>query len=174
MRFFAFIGVLAVLAIIAGAVYFFGGFYDIAAAQPDSKPVEWLIGRVREASIERRAPTATPSNLDDPATIQAGARAFAKRGCVACHGEPPGANWEPFSEGMKPDPADLKDVAKEASAGAIFWVIKNGIGMTGMPSFARIKVPDLEIWAIAAFVKKFPSVSAEDYKTWTKASASAQ
>ncbi|MGA8770693.1 MAG: cytochrome c [Rhodomicrobium sp.] len=172
MRFFAFIGVLAVLAIIAGAVYFFGGFYDIAAAEPDSKPVEWLIGRVREASIERRAPTATPSNLEDPATIQAGARAFAKRGCVACHGAP-GVDWEPFSEGMNPDPADLKDVAKGASAGAIFWVIKNGIGMTGMPSFARIKVQDPEIWAITAFVKKFPSVSSEDYKTWTKASASA-
>jgi mono/diheme cytochrome c family protein len=134
--------------------------------------VEWLIGRVREASIERRAPTATPSNLEDPATIQAGARAFAKRGCVACHGAP-GADWEPFSEGMKPDPADLKDVAKEASAGVIFWVIKNGIGMTGMPSFARIKVQDPEIWAITAFVKKFPSVSSEDYKTWTKTSAAA-
>jgi mono/diheme cytochrome c family protein len=74
---------------------------------------------------------------------------------------------------MKPDPADLKDVAKEASAGVIFWVIKNGIGMTGMPSFARIKVQDPEIWAITAFVKKFPSVSSEDYKTWTKTSAAA-
>jgi hypothetical protein len=74
---------------------------------------------------------------------------------------------------MKPDAADLKEVAKGVSAGEIFWVIKNGIGMTGMPSFARVKVQDPEIWAITAFVKKFPSVSAEDYKTWTKASASA-
>jgi mono/diheme cytochrome c family protein len=58
--------------------------------------------------------------------------------------------------------------------GEIFWVIKNGIGMTGMPSFARIKVQDPEIWAITAFVKKIPSVSPADYKTWTNASASAR
>jgi mono/diheme cytochrome c family protein len=75
---------------------------------------------------------------------------------------------------MKPDPADLSEVAKGQSAGEIFWVIKNGIGMTGMPSFARIKVQDPEIWAITAFVKKIPSVSPEDYKTWTKTSASAR
>ena len=173
MRFFAFIGVLAVLAAIAGGVYFFGGFYDVAAAQPDPKPIDWVLASVREASIESRAPTATPSNLDDPATIQAGARAFASRGCVACHGAP-GVDWEKFAEGMKPDPADLSKVAKGQSAGEIFWVIKNGIGMTGMPSFARIKVQDPEIWEIAAFVKKIPSVSAEEYKTWTKVSASAQ
>ena len=172
MRFFAFIGVLAVLALIAGTVYFFGGFYDVAAAQPDPKPVDWAIGRVREASIESRAPAITPSNLDDPATIQAGARAFATRHCVACHGAP-GVDWEKFAEGMKPDPADLSEVAKGKSAGEIYWVIKNGIGMTGMPSFARIKVPDPEIWAITAFVKKIPSVSPADYKTWTNASASA-
>ncbi len=173
MRVFAFIGVLAVLAIIAGGVYFFGGFYDVAAAQPDPKPVGWAIGRVREASIESRAPTTTPSNLEDPATIQAGARAFATRGCVACHGAP-GLDWQKFAEGMKPDPADLSEVAKGQTAGEIFWVIKNGIGMTGMPSFARIKVQDPEIWEITAFVKKIPSVSPDDYKKWTKVSASAQ
>jgi len=172
MRFFTAIGVLTVLALIAGAVYFFGGFYDVAAAQPDPKPVEWVLASVREASIASRAPAITPSNLDDPATIQAGARAFSTRGCVACHGAP-GVNWEKFAEGMKPDPADLSEVAKGQSAGEIFWVIKNGIGMTGMPSFARIKVQDPEIWAITAFVKKIPSVSPADYKTWTNVSASA-
>jgi mono/diheme cytochrome c family protein len=36
-----------------------------------------------------------------------------------------------------------------------------------MPGFARIKVPDQEIWAIAAFLKKLPTVSPADYKAWT-------
>jgi mono/diheme cytochrome c family protein len=170
MRFFAFIGVLAVLAIVAGAVYFFGGFYDVSAIGSDNKYVGWLISQARIASIKTRAPTTSPVNLDDPATIQAGARAFAERGCVTCHGEPPGADWAKFAEGMSPDPADLEKVAKNVPAGEIFWVIKNGINMTGMPSFERIKVGDPEIWDITAFVKKFPTVSPEDYKNWTKTS----
>ena len=48
-------------------------------------------------------------------------------------------------------------------------MIKNGINMTGMPSFARIEVGDEEIWKIAAFVKKLPNVSPEDYKKWSAA-----
>jgi hypothetical protein len=79
--------------------------------------------------------------------------------------------WLKFTEGMRPYPPDLKDVAKALDTPQIFWVIKNGIKMTGMPSFGSIEVPDQEMWTIAAFVKKLPLVSEADYKTWT---ASAQ
>ncbi len=169
MKVLAAIGVLAIITAAAGSIYFFGGFYNVAAFEPDNKLAAWAIGRVREASIERRAPTALPPGLDDSSTIQAGARAFAARGCVTCHGAP-GADWAKFSEGMRPDAADLNDAAKALSVAQIFWVVKNGINMTGMPSFARINVDDGEIWKIAAFVKKFPSISPENYKTWSAAS----
>ncbi len=50
-------------------------------------------------------------------------------------------------------------------------MIKNGINMTGMPSFGAIKVPDDEIWSITAFVKQIGTVSPEDYKAWSEAPA---
>ena len=62
---------------------------------------------------------------------------------------------------------DLKDVAKVVDAPQIFYVVKNGIRMTGMPGFTLIGVPDQEIWTIAAFVKKLPTISDADFKTWT-------
>jgi len=169
MRVLAVIGFLAIVTGAAGLTYFFGGFYNVAALEPDNKIVAWALSHVREASIEMRAPDTAPVALDYPAIVQAGARAFAKRGCVACHGVP-GADRAKFSEGMRPEAADLKEVAKTQSAGEIFWVVKNGIDMTGMPSFARIKADDREIWTIAAFVKKLPVISPEDYKTWTATS----
>jgi mono/diheme cytochrome c family protein len=162
------IGLLAVVIAIAGAAFFFGGFYNVAALEPDNKIVVWVLSRVRAASIERRAPLASPVTIDDPALIKAGARAFATRGCVTCHGAP-GADWAKFSEGIQPEAADLNEIAKTRSVGEIFWVVKNGINMTGMPSFARVKVDDSEIWTIAAFVKKLPAISPEDYKTWSSA-----
>jgi len=55
----------------------------------------------------------------------------------------------------------------------LFWVIKNGIRMTGMPSFGMIEVPDNEIWKIVAFAKKLPTISDADYKTWTAQAAGA-
>ena len=168
----AIIGLLTILGAGFGAAFFLGGFFNVAANQMDPDLVNRLLENVREASIARHATDQPPGALDDAATVQAGARAYSQRGCVYCHGGP-GADWAKFSEGLNPGPPDLKDVANDLSAPEIFWVVRNGIKMTGMPSFAASDppVPDQEIWAIAAFVKKLPGVSAEDYKAWTAAPA---
>jgi mono/diheme cytochrome c family protein len=168
MRVLAALGVIGIGAVIAALIYFLGGFYNVAALEPDNKAVAWALGHVRQASVSRHAPERAPIDLNDQATIQAGARAFAARGCVTCHGAP-GADWAKFSEGLRPDAADLNEVAKALPAGEIFWAIKNGINMTGMPSFARIGVDDAEIWKIAAFVKKLPGITPENYKSWASA-----
>ena len=67
---------------------------------------------------------------------------------------------------MHPDPPDLKDVADDEPR-IIFWTIKHGINMTGMPSFGAVGASDQEIWTIAAFLKKLPIVSEADYKAWS-------
>ena len=166
MKLLAFIGFLAIVVAAAAGVYFFGGFYSVAGTAEDPAMVKWALVKVRMASVGRHAADATPIPLDDPANIQAGARAYATRGCTNCHGGP-GVEWAKFSEGLHPDPPDLKDVVKERQPPELFWVIKNGINMTGMPSFGAIEVPDREIWTIVAFLKKLPTVSEADYKAWS-------
>jgi mono/diheme cytochrome c family protein len=166
MKFLSYIGALAIIAAVAAGAYFFGGFYSVAATQPDPGIVAWALGYVRDASISRHATDTPPVAMDDPATIKAGARAFAARGCATCHGAP-GVMWAKFSEGLRPDPPDLKEAVSDLTPAQIFWVVKNGINMTGMPSFTMAEVPDQEIWTIAAFAKKIPDVSEADYKAWT-------
>jgi mono/diheme cytochrome c family protein len=166
MRVLAIIGALAILGAIAAAVYVFGGFYNVAASEEDSAAVAWALQRVRVASIGQHAAGSPPSSLEDPALVQAGARADAARGCVTCHGGP-GVEWEKFSEGMRPGPPDLKDVVPNRTPAELFWVIKNGIKMTAMPSFGAIEVPDQEIWSIVGFVRKLPTVSEADFKAWS-------
>jgi len=166
MRLLALIGALAIVVVIAAAVYFFGGFYTVAATEEDPGIVKWALVKVRTASINRHATDAPPIPIDDPANIQAGAKAFQARGCWNCHGAP-GVEWQKFSEGLQPDPPDLKEVVNERRPNELFWVVKNGINMTGMPSFGKIEVPDREIWTIVAFLKKLPNVSEADYKAWS-------
>jgi mono/diheme cytochrome c family protein len=166
--FLAFIGLLAIIVVLAAGVVFFGGFYSVAATDEDPAIVGWSLAHIRQASIARHATDRPPMSLEDAAAVQAGARAYSERGCVNCHGAP-GVDWAKFSEGMQPGPPDLKEVAPEREPRALFWVIKHGINMTGMPSFEKIEVPDREIWTIVAFVKKLPSVSEEDFKVWTAA-----
>jgi mono/diheme cytochrome c family protein len=172
MKSLSFIGALAILAVGAAAVFFFAGFYNVAATEPNPGAVEWALMQIRTASVNRHAADQPPIPIEDAATVQAGARAFASHGCANCHGAP-GVMWAKFSEGLRPDPPDLKDVAKDLTPAQIFWVVRNGINMTGMPGFGLVEAPDQEIWTIAAFVKKLPEVSEEDYKAWTVEPAAA-
>ena len=166
MRILAAIGALAIIVGVGAAVFFFGGYYSIAGTAEDPSIVQWALIQVRTASIDRHAVDQPPASVSDPASIRAGAKAFAAHGCANCHGAP-GVNWAKFSEGLHPDPPDLKEIVDHRSPSQLFWVIKNGINMTGMPSFALAGAKDEEIWAIAAFLKKLPSVSEADYKAWT-------
>ncbi len=166
LRFLACIGVLAILAAIAIGIYFFGGFYSVAGTAGDSDLITWALTRVRTASIARHANDSPPASFNEPANVQAGAKAFSERGCTNCHGGP-GVSWAKFSEGLHPDPPDLKEIANEVAPQQLFWVVKNGINMTGMPGFGAIGVSDQEIWNIVAFVKKLPSVSDDQFKAWT-------
>jgi mono/diheme cytochrome c family protein len=160
----ALVGIFAILVAVVAAVFFFGGFYSVAANKPDPRVVSWSLEKIRSTSIARRTQFAAPANLDDPGMVQAGARAYSQRGCPCCHGAP-GVKSPDIYKGMNPEPPDLKNVASSEPA-ELFWVIKNGIKMTGMPSFGTIGMDDNEIWSVVAFVRKLP-VSEADFKTWT-------
>ena len=167
MRLLSLIGVLAILVGIAALVFFFGGFFNVSARNEEPAPVKWALIKVRMAAVDRYATDNPPSGYDAQDKVQAGAKAYSARGCTNCHGGP-GVEWQKFSEGLRPDPPDLTKVVKEREPRHLFWVVKNGINMTGMPSFAEAGATDDEIWSIAAFVKKLPSgVSDADYKSWT-------
>ncbi len=172
MRLLAFIGFIAIVAAIAAAAYLFGGFYNVAANERSPGFIDQAIEQIREASIARHAGATPPISLDDAANIQAGARAFAARGCVICHSGP-GVQRDLFARnGMNPGPPGMRRAAEEEPS-EIFWIVRNGIRMTAMPSFGRVGVKDDEIWQIVAFVKKYTTVSPAEYKAWTAAPAPA-
>jgi Cytochrome C oxidase, cbb3-type, subunit III len=166
LRFLGVVGLLAILGAVFAAAFFFGGFFNVAASQDDPDFVNSALENVRAASIARHATEKPTVSLDDPAIVRVGAKSYSERGCTNCHGGP-GVEWAKFSEGLNPGPPDLKDVVGDLLPQELFWVIKNGIKMTGMPSFGKIEVPDAEIWSMVAFLKKLPTVSEEDYKAWT-------
>ena len=166
MRFLATIGALAIIVGLGCAAFFFGGFYSVAGTSDDPTAVTWALTHVRTASIERHANDKPPASFGDDATVRNGAMMYASYGCANCHGAP-GVKWLKYSEGLHPDPPDLKDVAGELSPAQLFWVVKNGINMTGMPSFAQAGASDDEIWSLVAFVKKLPGTSEADYKSWS-------
>jgi hypothetical protein len=95
------IGLLAIFVGIGAVVFFFGGYFNVAADHPDPDIVNWALIQVRKASIARHATDQPPVSLEDPTWVRAGAWAYSQVGCINCHGGP-GVKPAKFSEGLNP------------------------------------------------------------------------
>lgn len=73
---------------------------------------------------------------------QAGSKLFARE-CAGCHG--------PNGRGMGKAPPLNQAEVREASPGALFWVLRNGSLKRGMPSFAHL--PEAQRWQIITYLK---------------------
>jgi mono/diheme cytochrome c family protein len=82
--------------------------------------------------------------------------------CVGCHGAP-GVDPAELRDGLNPEPPLLAEHAGHLPLNEVFWVIKHGVRMTGMPAWG-VTHSDDGIWAIAAFVEKLPAYIALDYQ----------
>lgn len=164
--FFVSLIIIVVLGILAGLGFIYSGMFNVAATSKDSALLSWVLSTTREQSIEKRASSvvAPPdTELTKPETINEGFEHYHEM-CVVCHGAP-GVDAGEAREGLNPQPpllAKLKDL-QDDPPGEIFWIIKNGIKMTAMPAWGPTH-SDEKIWAMTAFVRKLPTMSAEDYK----------
>lgn len=123
----------------------------------------WLIGRLTDNSIKHHAGEISEiSNLSDSSLVKTGFNHYNEM-CVGCHGAP-GIDRNEVAEGLYPRPPKLLKSAKEWKSTELFWIIKNGIKMTGMPGFG-VSHPDDKIWAIVAFMEKLPDMSPAQYKS---------
>jgi mono/diheme cytochrome c family protein len=153
----------------AGAVaLIYSGVVSVAATDPHWTLIDWVFRTARERSIKAHAAGLTPpSVLDEEQRILAGAGHYAAH-CAGCHGAP-GASESDLAHGLSPKPARLREVTRRYSAGELFWIVKNGIKMTGMPSWASHG--DAQLWDIVAFLRKLPDLSPEQYERLIAAAA---
>lgn len=161
--------ILIVFVLLGGLVFIYSGVYNIAATSKDPALLRWALHTTMERSVERRADTVklpTDSVLSDPATINTGFRHYNEM-CILCHGAP-GVKPGEAHAGLNPEPPALAKHAEEMSPGELFWVIKNGIKMTGMPAWGPTH-SDADIWAMVAFIKTLPDMTPAHYKALQEA-----
>jgi mono/diheme cytochrome c family protein len=109
-------------------------------------------------------------SLDSAESADAGLGVYREH-CVQCHGAP-GVSQKPFALGLNPPPANLVYTARKWSARELFWVVKHGIRMTGMPAWGY-RLSDQEIWGVVAFMQRMPQLSPAEYAALAARSAPA-
>jgi mono/diheme cytochrome c family protein len=155
------------LLILGAAAFIYGGVYNVAATDPHWRIVYQLIDTIRVRSIKAHAAgIQTPAGLDADDKIVMGTDHYAAH-CAVCHGAP-GVPKGEIAQGLYPQPADLAESAKTYQPNELFWILKNGIKMTGMPAWSDHG--DDELWATVAFLQKLPGMTEEEYAKLVMAS----
>jgi len=155
-----------VLAGAAGALVAWLGVYDVSATTQHTDPVYKLLDYAMRRSVQARARSiATPGDLDTPRRAEGGLVHY-RAWCIQCHGAP-GVAPDPLAFGLTPAPANLLASGRSWPPGEIFWIVKHGIKMSGMPAWAW-RLSDEEIWDVVAFVRAMPRLAPVDYETMAR------
>lgn len=152
---------LAGTAAAAGALVLYAGVYDISAIEPHTRPVHRILAIARDRSIERRAQSVRSPPADLSMRTGEGFALYAEH-CVRCHGAP-GIAPESFALGLEPAAMPLAQSGRELDARALYWIVRNGIKMTGMPAFA-FRVDEAGLWALVAAVQALPTLTPAEYR----------
>ena len=162
--------VAGIAAVAAGAALFviYTGIYNVAATEEHTSLARWAMETTFHNSVARRADeVAAPDGFPDE-LIDAGAAEYAAT-CERCHGGP-GAERAEWASGIRPRPPYLAEAAAHWSPQEVFWIVKHGVKMTGMPAFGPTHGDD-ELWSLAAFVTELPAMTPERYARLQAASS---
>ena len=167
------LGVAVTLVVAAGMVVTLvsGGYFTIAASAHETSFMRWLLHSVYENTLAvRAADIQVPENLNSPAMIDRGARDFDSM-CSPCH-TPPGQQRSAIHLGLSPQPPKLIELMDGRTPAEAFWVLDNGIRMTGMPAFGETH-DDRQLWQLVAFITDAGTYTARQYEARVPASATA-
>ena len=161
MRFI--VGFITALALLAfgGAIYFYSGQFDIAASTPHNAFEQQVLRTAMELMVVAKASGVREPPPFTDELIKDGFEHYDEM-CITCHGGP-GLERSEIGKGLNPQAPLLSAAVKSWSSRQLFWIVKHGVKMTGMPSFGATH-NDQEVWSMVAFIEQLPGMSAEQYQ----------
>ena len=161
MRFFIALIVVLLVGLIGGLSIVLSGAFNVAATDPDSAMTEWMLHTTMRRSVAMRSSGIVAPKSFTEAQARDGFGEFSAM-CAGCHGAP-GRMRSAVGKGLRPRAPDLAQAARNWDSGSLFWIVKNGIKMTGMPAFGPTH-DDQTIWNVVAFVTRLPDMTPAQYQ----------
>ncbi|HWZ49985.1 MAG TPA: c-type cytochrome [Granulicella sp.] len=79
--------------------------------------------------------------------------------CTACHANN-GSGDTMYGKTMYPRPPDMRQKdTQQMSDGELYYTIKNGVRLTGMPSFGDPGDDDVASWKFVVFIRHLPQLT---------------
>ena len=154
---------LVVAAMVQGVALIRHGF----SARDTPSALETYVAR----TSRKLAVPSSASNQKNPFTVTAEvlaeARAHFADHCSICHGNNGSGNTE-IGQNLYPKAPDMRlPQTQQMSDGEIYYIIHNGIRLTGMPAWGT-DVKDEASWKLVLFIRHLPRLTAEEEKEMKK------
>lgn len=152
-----------------GIGFIYSGIYDVSAIEPDNAIVHWTLHTTSDRSVGASfGGISVPPGLDNPQVILSGGHLFAEN-CLVCRGGP-GLKPTNIAQGLNPRPLNLFRATRKPGMEEMFRFILYGVKMTALPGFGTTHTDD-QIWQLAAFMRKAPGMSPEEFAAQTGTTA---
>jgi cytochrome c553 len=151
------------LAVLLTLIALSSGLVSVSARAGHWAITEWVLHFTMRRSVITHSLMIDPptDRLDDPAMILRGAGHY-ETGCRPCHGAP-GTGLPPVPQAMTPPPPALAVRVSAWRPRELFYIIKHGVKMTGMPAWPAPGRDD-EIWPVVAFLRQLPTMDGDRYR----------
>jgi mono/diheme cytochrome c family protein len=160
MKFIAGVVVALVAITLIAVLVIITGVYNIAATVPHTGFERLILSNAMVYSVRSHSGPDVAKTWNE-AELREGFQEYNEM-CIYCHGAP-GKEASDIGKGLHPEPPDLAKALQRWNDAELFWIVKNGIKMTGMPAFGPTH-DDETIWNIVGFVRRLPNLSVGDYK----------
>jgi len=117
-----------------------------------------LATAIRGRAIPSRYKTLKNPVASTPEVIHAGMAHWADH-CAACHANN-GNGDTVYGKTMYPRPPDMRQKdTQELSDGELYYTIKNGVRLSGMPAFGDPGDDDMDSWKLVSFIRHLPQLT---------------
>ena len=119
-----------------------------------------LARAARRLAVPRGGRTAT-NPVAFSAEVWAESRAHFADHCATCHAND-GSGQTDIGQRMYPRAPDMRlDDTQELTDGEIYWIIENGVRLTGMPAWGPGGGADLDTWKLVHFIRRLKDLTPE-------------
>lgn len=132
------------------------------SARGEPGRIETALARsMRRLAIPREAPGLTNPVAKSPEVIAEAMEHYADH-CASCHGND-GSGETELGRGLYPKPPDMRLPATQSlTDGELFYIIENGVRLTGMPAWSTGTDEGKESsWHLVHFIRELPRLTAE-------------
>jgi len=134
------------------------------SARDEPTAVEaFLARRLRRMAVPRAAVQARNPVQASPEVLSEAMAHFADH-CATCHANDGSGSTE-IGKGLYPKPPDMRQSQTQSlTDGEIFYIIHNGIRLTGMPAFGepRADEADQDSWKLVHFIRRLPAITPDE------------